>query len=86
MNTWSQVDGTVWKRLGGRVFGGGISLEAGLEVSKAYAIPSQLCLCLVLADQDVSSRFCSSVMTACLLHAHCHDGYGLLASVTGIPK
>lgn len=46
MNTWSQVDATAWKGLGGRIVGGDESLEAGLEVSKAYIGSSQLSLSL----------------------------------------
>jgi hypothetical protein len=45
LNIWSPVSGTLWEELVGvALFGRGVSLWVGFEVSKAHAIPSYLSL------------------------------------------
>lgn len=41
LNSWPQISGTVWERIGDVDFiGGGVPLGAGFEVSVAHATPS----------------------------------------------
>lgn len=64
-----------------------MSLCMGFEISKTDAVLSWFTLCLLCADQDVSSTdlTVSSCLSACC-HASHHDDHGLALSGTMSPN
>lgn len=70
-----------WQNCSGRIrgcdlVGGGVSLDVGLEISKAYAI----IISLSLSHQMQALSYCSITMPACCHASHC-DGDGRYPSL-----